>query len=281
MQIFKEIAPLRLHLQHKRNEGLSVGIVPTMGALHEGHISLIQSSKRATGVTVCTLYVNPTQFNNASDLDKYPRTIERDVAMLEAAECDVLFAPETTEMYQRPGIIKFDFGDLDKVLEGKFRPGHFSGVATVVSKLFNIIEPTDAFFGQKDYQQLQVIKRLVEELKFNIRVHGIPTIREASGLAMSSRNMRLTEEQRKKALVLSRSLLESRERLLSGARWNDVQKEVIENINSIPELKMEYFELVHRDDLTRHDIDPSMGVILTACFVGDVRLIDNVVVSSQ
>jgi pantoate--beta-alanine ligase len=281
MQIFKEIAPLRLHLQRKRNEGVTIGLVPTMGALHEGHLSLIRSSKSATGLTACSLYVNPTQFNNSSDLDKYPRTIERDIAMLESAGCDVLFAPETAEMYQRPGIIRFDFGELDKVLEGKFRPGHFSGVATVVSKLFNIVEPNDAFFGQKDYQQLQVIRRLVEELKFNINIHGIPTIREASGLAMSSRNMRLTEDQRKRALILSKSLNEARERLLTGAEWLDIKKEVVERINSIPEFKVEYLELAHRDDLTKLDIIPSTGVLLIACYVGEVRLIDNLVIGER
>ncbi|MEJ0030569.1 MAG: pantoate--beta-alanine ligase [Bacteroidota bacterium] len=160
MQIFKEIGPLKLHLQHKRKEGFLVGLVPTMGALHEGHLSLIHASKAVTDITVCSLFVNPTQFNNPIDLEKYPRTPEKDISLLESAGCDVLFAPETSMMYERPGVIHFDFGQLDKVLEGKFRPGHFSGVATVVSKLFHIVEPDQAFFGQKDYQQLQIVTRL-------------------------------------------------------------------------------------------------------------------------
>ncbi len=281
MEIFKEIHALRLYLARKRKEGLTIGLVPTMGALHEGHISLIQASKKATGLTVCSIYVNPTQFNNTADLDKYPRTIESDITLLEAADCDVLFAPETPEMYQRPGVIRFDFGDLDKVLEGKFRPGHFSGVATVVSKLFHIVEPTVAFFGRKDYQQLQVITRLVDELKFNIRIQGVPTMREAGGLAMSSRNMRLTADQRKNALELSRSLFDARERLLSGSHWSDVQKLCIDRLNSVPGLNVEYFELAHRDDLTKGDIEPVSGVILVACFVGEVRLIDNLVIDSS
>jgi pantoate--beta-alanine ligase len=279
MQIFKEIDSLRVHLQQKRNAGFSVGLVPTMGALHEGHLALIRSSKAATGVTVCSLFVNPTQFNNPSDLEKYPRTVEKDIAMLESAGCDVLFAPETATMYERPGVISFDFGNLDKVLEGKFRPGHFSGVATVVSKLFHIVEPDEAFFGQKDYQQFQIISKLVDELKFNIKLHSIPIFREANGLAMSSRNLRLTDEQRKKVMVLHQSLSDARNQLLTGKPWTAIRAEVIEGLNKTEELQLEYFELAHRDDLAVvNDVDPSKGILLIACFVGTVRLIDNMIV---
>jgi len=276
MQIFKEIVPLKLHLQQKRKEGFSLGLVPTMGALHEGHLSLIRASKTIANVTICSLFVNPTQFNNPIDLEKYPRTLEKDIALLEAGGCDVLFAPETSTMYERQGVIHFDFGELDKVLEGKFRPGHFSGVATVVSKLFHIIEPDHAFFGQKDYQQLQIITRLVEELKFNINIHGVPTMREHDGLAMSSRNQRLSDEEKKRALILHESLNDARSRLVAGRPWPEVQKDIIDKINKTKDLQLEYFELTRRDDLTNtKNVGIGNGIILTACFVGSVRLIDN------
>ncbi len=276
MKIFKEISPLKHHLQQKKKDGFSVGLVPTMGALHEGHLSLIHASKAATRLTVCSLYVNPTQFNNPEDLKKYPRTIEKDIAMLESAGCDILFAPETPSMYERPSTIKFDFGNLDKVLEGKFRPGHFSGVATVVSKLFHIVEADEAFFGLKDYQQLQIVSRLVEELKFNIKINGVPIVREANGLAMSSRNQRLSDAERKRAAILQESLSYARSQLLAGARWNEVQNNVIEKFYKTPDLQLEYFELANKDDLTNTtDVDIKKGILLTACFVGPVRLIDN------
>lgn len=276
MQIFKEIKSLKQHLQQKKKAGFSVGLVPTMGALHQGHLALVKASKTATGVTVCSLFVNPTQFNNPADLEKYPRTIEKDIAMLESVECDVLFAPETSAMYERPGTIRFDFGNLDKVLEGEFRPGHFNGVAIVVSKLFHIVEPDEAFFGQKDYQQYQVVSKLVDELKFNIKLHSVPIVREASGLAMSSRNLRLTEEQKNKAVILHQSLSDARTGLLAGKPWDQVRHDITEKIKKTKELQLEYFELVHRDDLTvRDNIDVTKGILLTACYVGPVRLIDN------
>jgi len=279
MQIFKEIGPLKLHLQHKRKEGFSVGLVPTMGALHQGHLSLIHASRQATDITVCSLFVNPTQFNNPADLEKYPRTLEKDTSLLESAGCDVLFAPETASMYERAEVIHFDFGQLDKVLEGKFRPGHFSGVATVVSKLFHIVEPDHAFFGQKDYQQLQIVTKLVEELKFNIQVHGVPIIREPNGLAMSSRNQRLSEADKTRAGILHESLSDARSRLLAGKPWTEVQKDIIEKINKTQDLQLEYFELTNRNDLTNTtNVDIKNGILLTACFVGSVRLIDNMLI---
>lgn len=279
MQIFKEIRPLKEHLQQKRKEGFSVGLVPTMGALHAGHLALIRASKTITGVTVCSLFVNPTQFNNPADLEKYPRTLEEDIKLLESAGCDVLFAPEASTMYEKPGILRFDFGDLERVLEGEFRPGHFNGVAIVVSKLFHIVEPDDAFFGQKDYQQFQIVSRLVSELNFNIRLHGVPIVREPTGLAMSSRNLRLTEEQKKKAAILYQSLSDARNRLLAGKRWDEVRSDMIERIKKAQELQLEYFELAHRDDLTiRENIDVRNGILLTACYVGSVRLIDNMLI---
>src|ERR1043165_7630788 len=187
MEIFKEIQSLKAFLSQKRNS-VSIGLVPTMGALHAGHLSLIEASKRENQLTVCSIFVNPAQFNNAKDLEKYPRTLERDLGMLEKAGCDVVFAPDAKMMYEAEPMIKFDFGDLDKILEGEFRPGHFSGVALVVSKFFHIIKPTVAYFGQKDFQQFKVIEKLVKELKFDLQLKPMPIFRESDGLAMSSRN---------------------------------------------------------------------------------------------
>src|SRR5690349_17596092 len=168
MQVFNEVAPLKAFLEAKKREGKTVGLVPTMGALHAGHLSIIEASKVANDITVCSIYVNPTQFNNPSDLQKYPRTFDKDTESLKKVECDVLFYPVNEEMYAGSSLLKFDFGHLDKVMEGRFRPGHFSGVALVVSKLFHIVEPHNAYFGQKDWQQFTIIRQLVEELKFNL-----------------------------------------------------------------------------------------------------------------
>ena len=198
MHIFKEIKPLRAFLNQKRAEQESIGLVPTMGALHRGHLALIQASKAENKLTVCSIYVNPTQFNNSADLEKYPRTLPADIALLEEAGCDVLFCPGNQEMYRDVSTLTMDFGGVDKILEGKFRPGHFSGVGLVVSKLFNIVAPDRAYFGQKDFQQFSVIARLVKELQFGLELRRIPTLRESDGLAMSSRNMRLNESDRKK-----------------------------------------------------------------------------------
>lgn len=206
MQIFKEIGLLKAFLVEKRTHGKTIGFVATMGALHEGHLELIRNSQNGNSITVCSIFVNPSQFNNAADLQQYPRTLESDIQKLESAGCDVLFCPEVAAMYDSQSLLKFDFGHLDKVMEGEFRPGHFSGVALVVSKLFNIVEPDVAYFGQKDWQQFAIIQQLTRELKFNLTLQSIPTFRETDGLAMSSRNARLSPELRKKSSVIYRAL---------------------------------------------------------------------------
>ena len=190
MEIFNEIAPLRAFLKEIRRSGKSIGLVPTMGALHHGHLALIQASKSANTVTVCTIYVNPTQFNNPADLLKYPRDFQKDAEMLEKVGCDAVFYPSDDEMYGTTSLIKFDFGPLNSVMEGKFRPGHFSGVALVVSKLFNIIGPDNAYFGQKDWQQFAIIQQVVRELKFDLHLHSVNTLRERDGLAILATNLR-------------------------------------------------------------------------------------------
>ena len=187
MNIFKEIGPLRAYLNSQR----SIGLVPTMGALHEGHLSMVKQARQENAVTVCSIYVNPAQFNNASDLAKYPRTLEQDIRMLQEAGCQAVFCPSNEEMYRGPVNIHFDVGAAGRILEGEFRPGHFSGVALVVSKLFNIVKPQRAYFGQKDFQQLVIISQLAEELNYDITVVPVPTMREADGLAFDYEGVRV------------------------------------------------------------------------------------------
>lgn len=277
MQIFREIAPLQAFLVEKRGLGQSIGFVPTMGALHQGHLSLIHASKNENPVTVCSIFVNPTQFNNAADLQKYPRTPDTDTALLEKAGCDVLFFPEAGSMYESESILKFDFGYLDKVMEGQFRPGHFSGVALVVSKLFHIVQPDVAYFGQKDWQQFAVIQQLVKELKFNLKLKSISTMREVNGLAMSSRNVRLSPDQRKKASVLYTALTEACASLKKGVSISEVKSKAQQKIESDSEIRLEYFEVADSENLKvlKNVQETNHAIICVAAFVGEVRLIDN------
>jgi len=277
MEIFKQIAPLRTYLDRFRKSEKSIGLVPTMGALHRGHISLIQTSKSQNTVTVATIYVNPTQFNNPKDLQKYPKTPEMDMEMLQEAGCDVVFIPENPEMYAEEPVLKFDFGHLNKVMEGKFRPGHFSGVALVVSKLFNIVQPNRAYFGQKDWQQFAVIRQLVSELKFNFELYSVPILRETDGLAMSSRNLRLSQAQRSNAVVFHQALVMAKNALAAGEGLETVKKAVFDMVNSKPEIKLEYFELADSRTLTILDtVDNGfLPILCIAGFAGEIRLIDN------
>jgi pantoate--beta-alanine ligase len=277
MEIFKQIAPLRTYLDRIRKSDKSIGLVPTMGALHEGHISLVQQSKSQNAITVATIYVNPTQFNNANDLQKYPKTPEKDLEMLRNTGCDVVFFPEDQEMYADTPLLKFDFGHLDKVMEGEFRPGHFSGVALIVSKLFNIIQPDKAYFGQKDWQQFAVIRQLVSELKFNFELHSVPILREPDGLAMSSRNLRLNQSQRSSATVFYHALVMARTALTSGAGLETVKKAVSDLVNSKPGIKLEYFELADSKNLTiLNNVDKAvLPILCIAGYAGEIRLIDN------
>lgn len=277
MEIFKQIAPLKAYLKDAKKQGWSVGLVPTMGALHQGHLALIKASQSQNQITVSTIFVNPTQFNNPADLLKYPRTIERDTQLLKEVQCDVLFSPENEELYPVKSIIKLDFGHLDKVMEGEFRPGHFSGVALIVSKLLNIVEPDHAYFGQKDWQQFAVISRLVDELKFNVNLHSIPTLREADGLALSSRNLRLTAEQRSIGSVFYRALLLAKKELKQGEKIFSVKKNVKQMVERNSDVKLEYFEVADSSNLKLlENVDgASRPIMCIAGYIGDIRLIDN------
>lgn len=277
MEIFKQIAPLRAYLDHLRKSNKAIGLVPTMGALHKGHISLVQASKSQNEVTVATIYINPAQFNNPSDLQKYPKTPEKDMSMLANAGCDAVFCPDDQEMYSEKSLIQFDFGNLDKVMEGKFRPGHFSGVALVVSKLFNIIQPDRAYFGQKDWQQFAVIRQLVRELKFNFELYSIPILREPDGLAMSSRNLRLNPSQRASAVAFYEALIMAKNALNSGTPLETVKKAVSDKVNEKADLKLEYFELADSKNLTiLNNVDKTvLPILCIAGYAGEIRLIDN------
>ena len=280
MEIFDEIEPLRTYLFEKRRARISIGLVPTMGALHQGHLSLIRASKAENDLTVATIYINPTQFNNSKDLDNYPRTQKADIALLDSEKCDILFKPENSAMYGASQNLKFDFGYLAKTLEGKFRSGHFNGVALVVSKLFNIVRPDRAYFGQKDFQQLMVISKLNDDLKFFVEIKSIPIAREPSGLAMSSRNQRLTNEQSEKALILVDSLRKVRAGIQSGVDFQVLRKEVETKFQKDKELRLEYLELVHKHTLESFENKVVLedAIILIAAFVGEVRLIDNMLI---
>lgn len=281
MDIFSQIGPLRAFLEQKKSHGKSVGFVPTMGALHNGHLALIKESSNENEISVCSIYVNPTQFNNADDLARYPRTIEQDIEMLKSVGCDVLFCPSNEEIYPERSIIRFDFGPLEHILEGQFRPGHFSGVAKVVSKLLNIVQPDKAYFGQKDFQQFKIVECLVQELKFNVQIRCIPIQREKDGLAMSSRNMRLDTEQRKNAIVFYESLQLAKLRLKEGVSISLIKEEIRKHCESKDGVRLEYLELADTSNFVLQEGVTSNAILLIAGYVGEVRLIDNLLLNEN
>lgn len=261
MILFKKAADLNRWLDQQRKAGQSIGFVPTMGALHEGHISLITISKKETSLTVCSIFVNPTQFNDPKDFQKYPVTIEKDITLLEKAGADILYLPEVAEVYPdgTTNLEKYDLGHLETILEGKFRPGHFQGVCQVMRRLLQLVNPNELFMGSKDYQQCMVIERLIHLMGWKIRLHRCPIVREADGLAMSSRNVRLNPEERKRATAIYKALndLPNAEKILADARF-----------------RIDYIAVA--DPNTLEPAAPVPGnVALIAAFQGDVRLIDN------
>ena len=282
MKIISKPEILQAEIKKIRIAEKTIGLVPTMGALHKGHESLVARSVAENDFTVVSIFVNPTQFNNAVDLAKYPRTLERDAALLEAVGCDLIFAPNTEDIYSPQEInapFNFDFQGLDKVMEGKFRPGHFNGVVQIVSKLFTLVQPQRAYFGEKDFQQLAIIHLMVKTLNFNVEIVDCPIVREASGLAMSSRNERLLPEQRKTAAKISKILFESC-KFAGKMSPKELSAFVTGKVNAIQGLELEYFEIVNAITLqpVENWKEPAVGCI--AVFCGDVRLIDNVRVMS-
>jgi pantoate--beta-alanine ligase len=279
MQIFNSISSLQEFLKEVRKEGHSVGFVPTMGALHTGHLSLIEASKKQNDLTVCSIFVNPTQFNNAHDLSVYPRTLETDCQMLDSVGCDLVFAPSAEEMYPQLPNIKFDFGDLERVMEGQFRPGHFNGVGIVVSKLFNIVQPDNAYFGQKDLQQCAVVNRLVKDLSFSLKLNICPTQREMDGLAMSSRNRNLSSEQRADAPHIYKVLQKAVELLKENKSSSAVKTFVEQYFKALSNFELEYFEISDFETLQPiNELQTGKTALCIAAFMGKTRLIDNVIV---
>ena len=279
MQIFYYINSLQDFLKSQRKMGRSIGLVPTMGALHKGHLSLIDASKIQNDLTVCSIFVNPTQFNNQQDLAVYPRTLEADCQMLESVNCDVVFSPNAQDIYPTLPNLKFDFGDLERVMEGKFRLGHFNGVGIVVSKLFNIIQPDNAYFGQKDLQQCAIINRLVKDLSYNLKLNVCPTQRETDGLAMSSRNRNLTPEQRKIAPAIYKSLQKAVELLKNKNSSESVKLLIVNQLDNIEGIKVEYFEISDFETLQPiNELSEGKTALCIAAFMGTTRLIDNVII---
>lgn len=278
MLVFDKKAELTEYLAQQRQTGKSTGFVPTMGALHQGHLSLVKASLHQTDVTVCSIFVNPTQFNNPKDLEKYPRTLEKDRELLEEAGCHVLFCPSQQEMYPQASHTNFSFGPLEKVMEGYYRPGHFHGVGLVVSKLFHIVQPDFAFFGQKDLQQCRIIEQMTEDLFFGVQIQVVPTMREEDGLAMSSRNVRLQPEERKKAIIFYKTLLKAAEGLKNGKGVKEVKEEAERSAGASAEaVRLEYFCIADGGTLQPvKDVQQHKQLALCiAGYVGEVRLIDN------
>jgi pantoate--beta-alanine ligase len=280
MEVYEKIEPLKLRLKELREMNMIVGFVPTMGALHNGHLSLLQKSKQENDISVVSIFVNPTQFNNPTDLAKYPRVLDKDLSFLRNAHCNIVFVPQVSEMYPQSDTRIFDFDYLDKILEGEFRPGHFNGVAQVVSKLFEIVKADNAYFGKKDFQQLAIIKELAKKYMPDLRtrIHGCETIREADGLAMSSRNLRLNAEQRESALKISQSLFKSKEMFEHDKSLAEIKHFVNEYISADPILRMEYFEILDADTLksiSENDFKTNI-VACIAVYSGEIRLIDNI-----
>jgi pantoate--beta-alanine ligase len=270
-----------IELQNKLNalkKSGTIGFVPTMGALHTGHISLFEKAVSETQVVVVSIFVNPTQFNDKTDLEKYPRNLKADLKLLEKTGCQIVFAPKTEEIYLEPDPRKFDFGALETVMEGKHRPGHFNGVAQVVSKLFDIVKPDKAYFGLKDFQQLAIIKAMVNQLKIQVEIVSCPIIRDKSGLAMSSRNELLTVEERKNAAVISQTLFEAK-KLSAQKSVRELADWITTTINKNPYCTVEYVEIA--DDRNLQPIkswnEKGGKVCCIAVFCGKVRLIDNIV----
>lgn len=277
MILIHTIQELRKALINKKG---NVGFVPTMGALHSGHASLIARAKKENKVCVASIFVNPTQFNNSSDLEKYPRTLEKDCEILEQEGCDIAFAPSVDEMYPSLPNLSFNFGAIEKVMEGEHRIGHFNGVGIVVSKLFHIVQPERAYFGLKDLQQVAIIKQLVNDLSFQIEIVPCDTIREPNGLAMSSRNTRLSKEGREKAGIIQESLQYAKKLVRQGADIPIVKIEIEKFYARYPDFKVEYFEISDFETLKPLHFKANelkQTAICTAVFFENVRLIDNVV----
>ena len=280
MKVINKTSDLQAIIEQLKNDGKSIGLVPTMGALHKGHLSLVKNSISNNDITVVSIFVNPTQFNNPNDLASYPRTVEKDLELLQTVGCDIVFAPEADDIYSKSETdsrFEFDFEGLDKVMEGKFRPGHFNGVVQIVSKLFDLVRPDRAYFGEKDFQQLAIIRLMTRRYNLPIEIVPCPIVREDSGLALSSRNSLLKDNEKQVAQHIYAVLNESRQ-FVPQTEVEELKQCVIAAIEQKPELKVEYFDIVDGHTLKSigkwDECDYVVGCITVFC--GNVRLIDNI-----
>lgn len=280
MKIIKTVKNMQKAAERLRNEGKKIGFVPTMGYLHQGHLALVRRAKQLSDIVVVSIFVNPTQFGPAEDLDKYPRDFERDSRLLKMEKTDIIFYPDAREIYPERYSTFIQVRGLEDYLCGKSRKGHFIGVATVVAKLFNIVKPHYAIFGQKDYQQLKIIERMVEDLNMDLKVVPYATVREKDGLAMSSRNTYLNPEERKKALVIYGSILKLKEMFRQGVRdANILKKKAQEMIGSVEGARIDYISIADTETLEELSIIKDKALYAVACFIGKTRLIDNTILS--
>lgn len=279
MQTFSTKAQLRAALLKHHRKHDHVVLVPTMGALHAGHRALLEQARKLAGedgVVVASIFVNPIQFNNSSDLQTYPRTPEKDLEVCEGAGVDYVFSPTPEEMYSGERSIAVEESFLSTTLCGASRPGHFSGVCTVLAKLFNLVQPTDAIFGKKDYQQLAIIRRIVRDLDFPVRIHGAEIVRHGNGLAYSSRNARLTPEQKEQAVVIRQAMLQARDEFQAGADASKVKEHAAAMIEGVPDTRIDYLEIVDAETMQPLAENRKPALMAAAVYFGDVRLIDNI-----
>lgn len=278
MLIFKDIDPIKTHLFSLKSKGQTIGFVPTMGALHAGHTSLIEESNKKNDVTVCSIYVNPTQFNKETDLANYPRVLNQDIKILEEAGCDILFAPSDHVMYQHKHLLSLNFGYLETIMEGRFRKGHFKGVGIIIAKFLNIIQPTNLYMGQKDLQQFIIVKQLIEDFSFDVNLICMPIVREPDGLAMSSRNGRLADRERNFANLLYKALLLAKSVLIEHNNVILAKEKVVSFFTKNDVIKLEYFEVLDSNTLEpveNLEVHKQISLFI-AGYLGEIRLIDNI-----
>ncbi len=280
MQTFKTAKEILEHTQKLRQKGKTIGFVPTMGALHDGHLSLVKKAREANDFAVCSIFVNPTQFNESADFENYPRTLESDLNKLKSADCDIAFIPSTAEIFPERDKSQYYIGEVASVLEGAHRPGHFNGVASVVKRLLELVKPHRAYFGLKDYQQYVVIKSLVEAYNIDVEIEGCEIVRETSGLAMSSRNGRLSSEGMDNASVLYKALLIAQQSMKDGKSVADAENDARTYLKAAP-VELEYFEIRNRGNLSKPSINRNGLIALVAARVEGVRLIDNLFMESE
>ncbi len=282
MSILRTKEAVKAALFSARHKNQTIGFVPTMGALHKGHLALIKEAKLNSEIIIVSIFVNLTQFNNKADFVNYPKTLEKDLSLLENEGVTFVFVPQHEEVYSTPTGLILNFGELEKTLEGAYRPGHFNGVGIVVAKLLNIVKPDKIYLGQKDLQQVAVIKMLVHDLSFDVEIRVVHTIREVDGLAMSSRNLRLDQENRMVATIIYKCLVYAKEELLAGVDWFEVREKVTKRFHDEPLARLEYFELVETDTMVKVNSIESIkeSSICAAAIIGEVRLIDNLTINN-